>query len=266
MTVARSVAACMADPRDDVNVIIPVRDRCDHRIVNALRSLRAQHYDPSLIAITVVDYDSRAELISAYRAICDRYGVTYLRVENKPVWCKSHALNIAIRRTSQKYILASDVDIIFEQRYIAEAVAAVRSDPYQVVLARLLDLPEPVIDARDLEALRLVARHRYGTSSYAVAIPFALAFFFKHIRGYDEFYKLWGKEDDDLIKRFLMLGLRKRILESSFHLHQWHPKHEGVEADELARQLPLNERRLARRRTLRRNRARWGDADVLASD
>ena len=245
---------------DDVNVIIVARNRFDYRLKNALRSLRDQSYPQDLIHITLVDYDSDPDLVELYLDLCESFSVNLLRAEKTEIWCKSHALNIAIKKTKQKYILSSDVDVIFEKHYIQEAIQDLKRNPFQVILADLLELPKIELNEIDFAKMRALSKPRYGSSNYIVSMPFALTCLFQYVRGYDEFYKLWGKEDDDLLKRFNMIGMDKKRLSKSFHLHQWHPKHEGIDEVSFKKQLEINTRYLETSHTVVRNPDDWGNS------
>lgn len=245
--------------RDDIEVVIVVRDRCDERIGNALRSIREQTYPERLVGIALVDYDSRRDLIPEYRRLCGEFNARYIRVDGQPVWCKSHGLNIAIRRSTATYTLSSDVDVILEPEYLAEAVDALKRKPFRVVFADFLDLPAMKVESLDYERLKGMARLRFGRDSrYAAPIPMTLTWFFKLIRGYDERYKYWGKEDDDLLKRFYMLGIDRYFLERSYLMHQWHPKHEGISEEVFAEHLEINSRYYDTTHSVVRNRDGWG--------
>ena len=56
-----------------VSVIIGVRNRFDHRIESAIRSIRYQDYDPALVQIIVVDYGSDPACARAIETLCEKY-------------------------------------------------------------------------------------------------------------------------------------------------------------------------------------------------
>ena len=167
--------------REDINVIIVARNRFDDRIINSLKSIRKQTHSQDLIKITIVDYDSDNSLIQKYKEVAKIFNAEYIRVDNKPVWCKSHALNIAIKKSNTKYILSSDVDILLEDNYIREAIVELRKNPFQIILADMLDLPKTNIDELNFNKLKPLAKSRYKGSGYVVAVPLALTYFFHKI-------------------------------------------------------------------------------------
>ena len=83
-------------PIDDVTVIIPIKNRYDFRLENALKSLRNQDYRQDLIKIIVVDYDGLLEFINPLKKLCQKFDAKYIRIEERPVWCKSECLNVGI--------------------------------------------------------------------------------------------------------------------------------------------------------------------------
>lgn len=246
---------------NDITIIIPVKNRFDYRIKNALKSIRNQDYDPNLIKIVVVDYDSNKELIQKYSSLCEQYNADYLRIEDKPVWCKSHALNIAIKRAKTKYILCTDVDVIFEKDYIKEAIKELKKNYFQVLLSHCFDLPkgsEDLINKLEFKRLKSMSKVRKWEGSPGICLT--LTYFFHRIKGYDEEYKLWGREDDDLLKRFELYGLTiKNIKDNAVYLHQWHPKYEGIKINK--KQINKNEQHFSENNSIIRNKEGWGEID-----
>jgi hypothetical protein len=88
--------------------------------------------------------------------------------------------------------------------------------------------------------------------------------FYKVVRGYDEYYQEWGSEDDDLMRRFMYLGLEPKVLDSgSCYLHQWHPKYEGVPDGGDSACIQRNLAHLRRTHSIVRNGRDWGIADAV---
>ena len=215
-----------------ISVITYVKNRFDYRLENCLKSLRNQNYPASLIEIILVDYGSKEKDVEGLKALCLKCGAKYIRVGGVSFWNKAHALNIGIKKAEGDCILTADIDIIFEKNYIKECVLELEKNRRQVIWRDPLDLDEHDVsqntdvlsEYEKLEA-KSVLRSELRNSNYTfgLGIIMALKKYFFDIRGYDEFYKGWGYEDDDIIKRFLMLGLKiKNIKNKSSYLHQWH--------------------------------------------
>jgi GT2 family glycosyltransferase len=265
-------AAVVAPQRrrpDDVTVLIGVRDRTDHRLGLALRSIREQEYPAALLHALVVDYGSEPAAAGRTAEVCRDYQATYVRVETAGVWSRSRCLNVGVRRAATKFLLTSDVDILFAPAYVAEAVRALRESPLSVVCSRMLDLPEDTADELRrtgecgaplrLHEWKRASTPRYGWRSHP-SIAMTYTAFHQAIRGYDEFYELWGAEDVDLLRRLTKLGLERRALtsEAAFYLHQWHPKYENLPVEGRERAVRRNEERWRRLQTIVRNDASWG--------
>jgi GT2 family glycosyltransferase len=254
---------------DDVTVLIGVRDRTDHRLPLALRSIREQTLPADRVHILVVDYGSEPAAADFTAERCRLHGAQYVRVDTAGVWSRSRCLNIGIRQTTTKYLLTSDVDILFSPAYIAEAVDVLREAPLSVVCSAMLDLPEDT--TAELQSigesggpLRL-ARWRNASTprldwAYHPSITMTYSAFHHLIRGYDEFFEVWGREDADLLRRLLKLGLDRRTLdaEAAFYLHQWHPKYENLPDEGREQASRRNTERWRQVQTILRNGADWG--------
>jgi predicted glycosyltransferase involved in capsule biosynthesis len=253
---------------DDVTVVIGVRNRTDHRLVNALESIRAQRYPWGRVTTLVVDYGSHDASARELVEVCSRLGADLLRVDGTRTWSRARCLNIGLRAVRTKYVMTSDADVVLSPHYLADAVSAMRADPLAVVCSAMRDLPaesvQPTTRAAeagvplDLDALRPNASPRFGWGLHP-SIAVAYAGFHRAIRGYDEVYEGWGREDVDLMRRFTSLGLRPTAIpERSFYLHQWHPKHEGIPAGERKRAIERNDAHFFRTHTILRNDDAWG--------
>ncbi len=263
------------DRADDVTVLIGIRNRTDHRLSLALRSIREQQYREAAVQAVVIDYGSEPIAAERAAAVCREFGASLVRVETTDVWSRSRCLNIGIRRATSKFLLTSDVDIIFSPSYITEAVQRLRESPLSIVCARMLDLPEPTSDvlrgaSESAAGLRMHDLKPTSTPrlnwAYHPSIAMTYTAFYQFIRGYDEFYELWGSEDDDLFRRLTKLGLEANVIDSddAFYLHQWHPKYENIPEDGREQSVKRNAERWRRMQSIVRNDASWGGGDALS--
>lgn len=259
----------LSRPRD-ITVVIGVRNRADYRIANALRSIREQTYAAELVRVLVVDYGSEPSSQALIMSLCGQHDVEYLRVEKAPIWSRARCLNIGIRRASTTFLMTSDADIMLSRRYLADAMRALEASPLSILCSSMLDLPEESVEvvkdaARSggplaLDRWKEWCSPRFG-SPFHHSIALTYTAFFQLIRGYDEYYEVWGAEDRDLMRRFRYLGLRLQALNSgSFYLHQWHPKFEGVPGGERAPVIRRNHAHLLRNHSIVRNDGNWGTA------
>ena len=253
-------------PKEDVAVVIGVKDRFDFRLENAFESLRNQDYDKNLIKIILVDYGSEENLSLKFCELCKKYNVKYINVRDADGWNRSRALNIGIKRAGTKYVLCSDVDIIFEKNYISECVKELQKDPKQILWGTMIDLSEGEINSpiniSEYAKFRenAVPRYQLQNSTYTLgpSINMTLVKYYFDLNGYDEFYSAWGCEDDDIIKRFKMWGLKiVNTSDKTSYIHQWHPKYEGLDENE-KKQIEKNREHFKTADTLWRNKNGWG--------
>jgi predicted glycosyltransferase involved in capsule biosynthesis len=254
--------------KEDVSVIIGIRDRYDYKIENALKSLRNQDYDKDLIKIVIVDYGSRIKYFLELKSLCEKYNAEYIRVRRITNWSRSHCLNIGIKRAKTKYILVSDVDIIFENNYLSESVKELKKNPSRVIFSEVFDSLEGDINEntdilKDYSKIRdkcLTRNERTKMYDYTfgLGIIITLNCFFHQINGFDENYKVWGFEDEDLIARLGMIGVELKKIETTSYIHQWHPRYDGIKKEERF-QIMKNKEYLNKSYSLKRNRFGWGE-------
>jgi hypothetical protein len=96
-----------------------------------------------------------------------------------------------------------------------------------IALCQSRDLPEECEDddvsREEFEAYlaRTTMRPTYGVG----ACQCAPRSWFLEVRGYDEGFRWWGFEDQDMLSRAVRCGLEPVwITEETAMLHQWHPK------------------------------------------
>ncbi len=253
--------------KENISVVIGVRNRLDYRLENALKSIRNQDYFQDMIEIILVDYGSDISFVEKFKKLCNRFDADYIRVDNVNVWNRSHALNIGIKKCNTKYVLCSDVDIIFEKNYFYECLKELQRDSMQIVWRDMLDLFErdisegfDVVKGYDFLKKKSVLRAKIEKSNYSfgLGIIFTLKKHFFEIRGYDEYYTYWGCEDDDIAKRFKMCGLKfKNISDRASYLHQWHPKYEGLD-EKKENIIKRNRNYFKRINSVLRNESGWG--------
>ena len=115
-----------------------------------------------------------------------------------------------------------------------------------------------------LGMVRLVVPHqrdidRGSTPSRTASAVASARPLFHVARGYDEYYEVWGNEDDDLYRRFRYLGLRPKALgPESFYMHQWHAESARGRDGKNAEQVRRNQLYLAKARSILRNDDGWG--------
>lgn len=260
---SRLAARLLALGPDDITVVIGTRNQASFRLRNALRSIREQDYDASLIQIRIIDYGSEFEVGETINLLSREFCATRLRVDSSTCWNRSHALNIGIRAASTKFVLTSDVDIVFQRNYLSEVIAELRRTPLSVVYSQTWDSTEDMIDLLaggfvDVDFRELRQKCTPRPAGHGINATFTQ--FYHLIRGYDEFYQVYGAEDVDLHRRFNRLGLTDRnISERSCFIHQWHPPNPGKARREAGQSVIPNLAYLSAAKGIVRNPRGWGE-------
>jgi hypothetical protein len=252
--------------KQDITVVIGLRDRADYRLDNALKSIRSQTFPADLIRIILVDYGSNQASARIAMRSCEEYEAQYVRVDDISVWSRARCLNIGIRRTQTKFLMVSDVDVVFSPQYLSDAVQVLADSPLSVVSSAMMDLAE---DSTEVLRIASITKHlpldRLKASSHPrngwthhPGICMTYTMLYKIVNGYDEYYEAWGAEDEDLMRRFRYLGLRPTAPGArSYYLHQWHPERERGREEATTQR---NQSYLARTHSILRNDLDWGTA------
>ncbi|MFA5856465.1 MAG: glycosyltransferase [Candidatus Pacearchaeota archaeon] len=255
----------LTNNNNDITIIIPWKDIGVDRIENSLKSILNQDYSHSLIRTLVIDYGSKKN-IEKIKDLCKQNNAEYIRVDGVKFWNRSHALNIGIKKSKSKYILATDIDIIFEKNYLSSCVRELKENPFQLVYVDMFDCSNDISlkypdKIKDYYKIKIRSKKRVNPGIlHGSSICFTLRDFFYMINGYDEEYKIWGYEDFDLLQRFGQVGIiPKNISNKTSHIHQFHPPKEGV-SDLKEKDIQINKNRdiFHFKYTYERNLQGWG--------
>lgn len=242
----------------EISVIIALRDRSGNRLANCLRSLRWQSVDREQIEIVLSDFGSDAQHAASIAVMAAEYEAVVERTETNALWNRSRALNLGIQAATGHLALCTDADMIFAPDFVEEVLRVHAEAGDAMVVCRCHDLPASSAETRwqltDFETLKSKASERQTSGTGACQA--VRRQFFSDVRGYDEAFKYWGAEDDDMLHRAERYGLQVRWLpETTSMLHQWHPtmKHDK----RVQRKLNEWRLRLTRHRIVK-NLAGWG--------
>lgn len=136
------------------------------------------------------------------------------------LWNKSNALNIGIKAAKGKHIVITDIDIIFPPDFIKKITELIKPGYFLThsafYLPKSFKLNEP-------ESLFLLNKsNTFHENFIGLCVVDKEAFL--RIRGYDEYYLVWGAEDDDIIRRLENFGEKRLHISASVVniFHQWH--------------------------------------------
>ena len=204
-----------------LSIVITFRDRDVIRLERCLRSLARQSVDE--FAVILVDYGSRLGIDEAVQRLAERFPFcSYIYSDTRGhIWNKSKALNIGIRRANSSYVLTTDADMIFARNFIETVLS--HASPNRVLCCYPFHLPSDFRDWENVEDYQVNLYASRRSLGGCQCVPTAVA---HDIRGFDEYYHYWGKEDLDYKFRLDAVGLEEVWLNEHTQMHhQWHPRY-----------------------------------------
>lgn len=203
-----------------LSVIIGIKDKDGGRVFRCLSSLNEQ-LDKEFI-VYLIDYGSKRELSLEIKNLSSQFSFCrYYYVESSGLfWNRSHALNVGIRLSDSEYTVTSDIDLIYPPDFI------------QTLKNHLNPLKEIHFSANDLsrkfskwdslfKSSKVFGKVREKTALGLVQCGKTSVL--KEIQGFDEFYCIWGAEDEDLNERLQGKGIETKWVKANWPIyHQWH--------------------------------------------
>jgi hypothetical protein len=217
-----------APPCPRFGVIITNRDRSPP-LEACLSSLAAQDMPPAWVVLS--DLGSQQPHRAALTALADRFGASYLRIDQDGAWNKSLAFNTAFRRAlydlpAVTHVIQLDADMILHPRLLSEAAAQLRIFSAFWCAPRVAP-PELRAWATPGDAAgfgRMLAQCgpvlRWAVGVFMVFPSDWLAL----QRGFDETFTGWGHEDTELLLRAQSTLSPGSDISGTRLIHQWHPQ------------------------------------------
>jgi len=196
--------------KNDIDLVITVRDRDTTRLEKQIQSIRQHGADPN---ISLVDYGSSVEYANKFARIAQNLKLDYIQVYSQGwPWNKCHAINIAVKNSSAPFIVTSDLDMLYD------------SNPFEYCLNKWRIKQFYSINGfwmrkeNRKENARCAGKGNYGFFLFTDRIAYELS------GGYDERIVYWGLEDLDWPERLKALGYDQEWLPAEHKIyHQWHP-------------------------------------------
>jgi glycosyltransferase involved in cell wall biosynthesis len=209
-----------------LSLVFGFKNRDSLRVRRCLDSLVTQELDN--FEVIFVDYGSEPECREEVEIIVKSYSFTryvYCAMRGRP-WNRSHALNIGVVLAQSELVITTDIDLIFSEFSLKKMIEGY--DGKSALHATCYYLPE------SFGKWDKLSNHK---SEYGLPCKDALGLLMLlpkstllKLGGFDEFYKFWGAEDEDIECRLHKLGFETKFLDiNDFPLyHQWHPVHNYV--------------------------------------
>jgi GT2 family glycosyltransferase len=203
----------------DITFVIGFKDREPARVIRSLDSLQQQSQPD--FQVILVDYGSTTENSRRIQELLEHYPFckTIYTDTRGWVWNRGAALNIGAKQAETKYLFFTDIDIVYDVDFVAEATRQMREDVFLI--------PDTVRVPRRFKDWEQVPQGKYkhtfksikgwGIACYPKEI-------FEKIGGFDEQYAYWSNEDYEIAQRVRRCGIEGIRARQLYAYHQWHPR------------------------------------------
>lgn len=196
------------------SIIVSFRNREIERVKMFLLSLDKQIFrDFELI---FVDYGSDLNVADEVKKLVSSYSFArYIYNDTRGMlWNRAHALNTGIFQAKNDYIVISDIDLIFEIDYLQKISSLVFDNTFYVQYCFYLKKNQDISGVTVNNTVINYVGQCILKKEYLQRVDYL-----------DEYFFIWGAEDDRLYEKLLQLGLTKKILQPPLYnvYHKWHP-------------------------------------------
>ena len=173
------------------------------------------------LPIVVVDASMHMDTVVA--DLCTYSGARYVSAPWHE-WSRARALNAAAQHVSTSHVCFTDADMLFPRSWRPHAERALRIDPHTLWLTHSRDLDAlatraTALGVSDLGLELLSTAHPDVGHGAGMLVDLA---WFRRVGGFDEFYSVWGAEDNDLVLRAHWDGKSVDWIPNAFVAHQYH--------------------------------------------
>lgn len=207
----------------NVSIIYCFRDREIERVQRSFKSIYNQLEEKD--EIIFIDYGSHQDLsktLSNYFSEYKKIKYIYFNARGL-LWNRGHALNIGVKHSKNNSLITADIDLIYSSNFL-EKIKKEFLDK-DLLNYNCYYLPKRFSDYTKIQNKpQKVAKKLKASPETALGLMIVKKELFNKVNGYDEYYKVWGAEDNDLIFRFKKLGVESSwfVDNSVFVFHQWH--------------------------------------------
>lgn len=204
--------------RPKYTFILSFRNRDLPRVAITLNSIAQQTiHDFELV---FVDYGSVLDIAKQTKQLINTYSfANYIYADTCGwFWNRAHALNIGLKMARGQRIIISDIDLILEKNFL-QKLEELNFEKCFFTFSCFY-LPENFNFYKD----DIFKDSTCNKQNYIGLCVFKRDDLLS-IGGFDEFYMVWGAEDDDFNFRLAYAGVKRihKTVEEFPILHQWHP-------------------------------------------
>ncbi|WP_109831571.1 glycosyltransferase family 2 protein [Reichenbachiella versicolor] len=206
----------------DLTIVFGYRNRELQRVRRCLESLSKQSVKN--FKVVFIDYGSDSVIAKEVESLISSYSFCDYHYNDTRgwVWNRSHALNTGIRLADTEFIMTTDVDLIYSEKFVETVIANLSKD--KELHSNSYALPKRF---REWDNLNKVQKNLSARNLTALGLAQGVSTDLHYeINGFDEHYCIWGVEDYDLNRRLEKKGVQTKWLDldSCPVYHQWHPK------------------------------------------
>lgn len=205
----------------DITAVISIRAHADNPwVIERLEEL-AGYYHPAP-RFLIVDFGSAPEYADELQKICERDGLTYLRVNDSGVFSLSTARNEGFQAAGTDLIYFTDIDFFSIPGHFQRLTDYANDHDFRAIRDQVLNFPayhlneqasltfwqvSPADRGKYLEQIGTLAIESATTRTAEFVAPYSNNFlctrdFFQMVGGYDSNFRGHGSEDFELIIRF----------------------------------------------------------------
>lgn len=197
--------------------------------------------------VIVIDYISCPEYAEKIKNVVSKFAFTYLRTENPdPIWARGRALNVGIKNSTGNFVLFVDSDCVMPTYYVQSHINHLKPDTF--TYSKFYNTDPAVRKCGNFKDLMkqktMIKPPLTNCESHQGILKDTL-----NIVGcFDDTYRGWGVEDNDIYLRLTRHGLVAQYVDCML-VHLYHPSWQ-----ELMRSAGKDD---VQQQTLDRNRTRY---------
>lgn len=202
-----------------LSFIVGFRNRDTERVKLFLESLKAINSDD--YELVFVDYGSDETVSQSVKSIVSNYSFASYHFFNSrgQNWNRAKCLNYGYSISKGQYVFTSDIDFLYSKNFveiIKGIVSTTKSFYFKVGF----------LTEKQSQSIHFDS-DKYEIESYsdqdAVGALLISREMYNEVGGYDEFYEIWGVEDNDLLHRIKMTKNQITFYnEKTIIWHIWH--------------------------------------------
>lgn len=212
-----------------LTIIIGYRDREYLRVKCCLQSL--QHQLEKDFEVIISDYGSSEINIQPIIQEFPQLNLKIVTTKTKEVWNRSAALNQGLKAARTKFIMTTDIDMLFDPRFFQVAKKLINRDLNKMLLHRLVHNTHPQKTTEEIyqnllsgefwnNFYNFVPKNTRLSGGGACQIMLRKNIY--ELGGFDENLKVWGAEDSDLIERWKQKGWSVQDHAETRLVHMYH--------------------------------------------